>query len=191
VTVDELGHDSAFVGAVLATLPGARITKDPATISIGTSIRRQVADDPDFAVLDGIVQTKIRKEQGQLRSLLAGERTQAACALCGHEYPMQFLVAAHVKKRAVCSDEERRDLHHVAMLACNFGCDVLYEAGWITVNENGLVETVSVASVPVGKLREQLTYLDGRRCTAYGRDSAPYFSWHRATMFRGISAPET
>jgi hypothetical protein len=69
VSVDELGHRSAFVGAVLATLPGARVTQNPATISFGVSIKRQAASDPDFAVLDGVAQTKIRKEQGQLRSL--------------------------------------------------------------------------------------------------------------------------
>jgi hypothetical protein len=190
VSVDELGHRSAFVGAVLATLPGALVTENPATISLGASIRQQAAGDPDFAVLDGVAQTKIRKEQGQLRSLLAGDRTHAACALCGHEYPMHFLVAGHVKKRAVCTDEERRDLHHVAMLACSFGCDALYEAGRITVNEKGLVETVSVAGVPDGKLREQMKHLDGLRCTAHSRDSAPYFAWHRTTMFRGTSASE-
>lgn len=35
VTVDELGHRSAFVGAVLATVPGAQFTKDPATVTLG------------------------------------------------------------------------------------------------------------------------------------------------------------
>ena len=65
-------------------------------------------------------------------------------------------MAAHVKKRAVCSDTERRDLHHVAMLACSFGCDALYESGWITVDENGYVQTSSLEIVPKGSFRNQL-----------------------------------
>jgi len=35
----------------------------------------------------------------------------------------------------------------VAMLACTFGCDALYEAGWITVGQDGNVQTV-----PAGQL---------------------------------------
>ncbi|MBP2329497.1 hypothetical protein JOF56_009882 [Kibdelosporangium banguiense] len=189
VNVDELGHRSAFVGAVLATLPGAQFTDNPATVTLSTSIRLQTGSDPAFAVLDGVAQVKIRKEQAQLRNLLAGDRAQAACALCGHEYPMGFLVAAHVKRRAVCSDDERRDLNHVAMLACSFGCDALYESGWITVDEHGHVRTTSLAGLPESRLRQQLQHLDGRRCTAHSDRSEPYFAWHRGTVFRGTSTP--
>ena len=41
---------------------------------------------------------------------------------------MGFLVAAHVKKRFLCSDDERRDLRHVAVLACTFGCHYFPDA---------------------------------------------------------------
>lgn len=122
----ELGQCSSFVGAVLATLPGTQVSPDPARITLGAPAAGEAASDPAFAVLDGTAAVKVRKEQAALRSLLAGGRDLAACALCGQEYPMQFLVAAHVKKRSLCSDEERRDLRHVAMLACVFGCDALY-----------------------------------------------------------------
>ena len=33
--------------------------------------------------------------------------------------------AAHIKKRAVCSDDERRDLDNIAMPTCLLGCDIL------------------------------------------------------------------
>jgi hypothetical protein len=81
VNVDELGHRSAFVGAVLATLPGVQFTDNPATVTLGTSIRPQTGSDPAFAVLDGVAQVKIRKEQAQLRNLLAGDRAQATLRL--------------------------------------------------------------------------------------------------------------
>jgi hypothetical protein len=80
-------------------------------------------------------------------------------------------------------------VHHVAMLACSFGCDALYESGWGTVDGDGFVCSVPPAGVPEGKWREQLQHLDGRRCAAHSQGSEPYFAWHRATMFRGTSAP--
>ena len=95
-------------------------------------------------------------------------------------------MAAHVKKRAVCSDTERRDLHHVAMLACSFGCDALYESGWITVDENGYVQTSSLEIMPKGSFRNQLLRLNGLRCAAHRPGSEPYFAWHRTAVFRAL-----
>ncbi len=187
VSVEELGHRSAFVGAVLATLPGARFVENPATVTSGPPGGLQAGSDPTFGVLDSVASVKVRKEQAQLRTLLAGNREQAACALCGHEYPMGFLVAAHVKKRSICSDDERRDLPHVAMLACVFGCDALYEAGWITVGPDGRVQTVPPDDMPADRVREHLRHLAGQRCAAHSHASEPYFAWHRNTIFRGRS----
>lgn len=70
---------------------------------------------------------------------IPGNREVAACPLCGHEYPMGFPVAAHAKKRSLCSDEERRDLRHVAVLARAFGCDALYEEGCLVRCGSGCV----------------------------------------------------
>ncbi|MEV6228087.1 hypothetical protein AB0L88_09495 [Saccharopolyspora shandongensis] len=185
VHVDELGHRSSFIGAVLATLPGARFTQNPITVTLHAPTSTQVAKDLHFGDLDTVAQVKIRTEQAHLRSLLAGDRDAAECALCGHQYPMSFLVAAHIKKRAVCSDAERSDLHHVAMLACSFGCDALYESGWITVNPNGHIQTAPPDTAPEGTFRNQLLHLEGRQCTAHRPESEPYFAWHRTTIFRG------
>jgi hypothetical protein len=188
VSVAELGYRSAFVGAVLGTLPGAQFAKNPATVTFREPISSGAARDPAFGVLDSYASVKVRREQAQLRYLLAGNRELATCALCGHEFPMRFLVAAHVKKRSVCTDEERRDLHHVAMLACSFGCDALYESGSITVDENGRIQTIPLDSVPAGRAREHLRRLAGLRCTAYNDASEPYFAWHRMTIYQGSSA---
>jgi hypothetical protein len=184
VSVDELGHRSAFVGAVLATVPGAQFTNDPATVTLAAPASVRASSDPAFAVLDGVASVKVRKEQAQLRNLLAGNRERASCALCGHDYPVRFLVAAHVKKRSLCTDDERRDLRHVAMLACAFGCDALYEAGWITVGQDGRVQTVPLDGMPEGRIREHLQHLAGHRCAAHSEASETYFAWHRTTIFR-------
>ena len=115
--------------------------------------------DPEFAVLDSTASVKIRREQALLRSMLARGRELADCALCGHQYPLRFLVAAHIKKRSVCTDDERRDLRHVAMLACTFGCDALYEAGWITVELDGRIRAIPPDTAPAGRLRDHLQQL--------------------------------
>jgi hypothetical protein len=188
VSVEELGHRSSFVGAVLATLPDAEVLENPAAVTLRKPTRKPPADDVHFGELDGVTQVRVRREQAQLRRLLAGERDRAECALCGDEYPLAFLVAAHVKKRSVCTDTERRDLHHVAMLACAFGCDALYESGWITVDDHGVVQTIDTGIASQGWFRDRLQGLAGRRCSAHSQSSEPYFAWHRATVFRGGSA---
>jgi hypothetical protein len=190
VHVDELGYRSAFVGAVLATLPGAQFTSNPATVTLHPPAGLPASSDRGFAVLDGVASVKIRKEQAALRTILAGGQERATCALCGYEYPMGFLVAAHIKKRSLCSDQERRDLHHVAMLACTFGCDALYETGWITVDEEGRIQTVPLDQAPEGRVRTHLQDLASLRCTAHGPASEAYFAWHRTTIFRGDAANE-
>ena len=187
VAVDELGHSSAFIGAVLATLPGAHVTTSPATVTLAT-VDEVEARDPEFAVLDSIASVKIRKEQGVLRDILADGRELADCALCGHQYPLRFLVAAHIKKRSVCTDDERRDLRHIAMLACTFGCDALYEAGWITVRPDGRIQPVPPGTAPAGRLSDHLEQLTGRYCQAHSPASEPYFDWHRRNYSR-MSAP--
>ncbi|WP_156077394.1 hypothetical protein [Saccharothrix sp. NRRL B-16314] len=183
VAPDELGHRSSFVGAVLAVLPGARFTGDPAVVVLDELSVDDTAGDHHNGRLDSVAQVKIRLEQKRLRSLLADHRTSAQCALCGDLFPLDFLVAAHIKKRASCTDDERRDLENVAMLACTFGCDALYESGWITVDDNGLVRARPLHRVPHGNMRDRLSHLRGRSCTAYTPSSAPYFEWHRTTIF--------
>ena len=182
VNVDELGHRSAFVGAVLATIPGTVVTLRPAVVTL---------HDPEFpvrirkfAVLDGTAQVTTRKEQRELRRLLLGGRTSALCDLCGHDYPEEFLVAAHIKRRSLCTDDERNDLTNVAMLACRFGCDSLFESGHVTVDDTGRV-LAQFEDEFGGRLRDHLSELHGRRCGAHRTGSRQYFTWHRDNVYRG------
>lgn len=185
VSVEEFGHGSTFVEAVLANLP--HVSKDPssATLTLDSSGAEPDATDVHYGELDVQAQVKVRTEQGRLRRLLANGRESAPCALCGDEFPVQFLVAAHVKKRAACTDAERRKLRDIAMLACSFGCDVLYEAGWVTVDETGCIRTVELDGLPAGSLTLRMHQLAGRRCGAHREASEPYFAWHRTTTFLG------
>ncbi len=182
---DDLKYRSAFVGAVLATVPGAVVTRQPARITLATTISDSEAKKPYFAVLDGEAQVKVRKEQGLLRRLLLEDEAQGECALCGHTYPAGLLVAAHIKRRSICSDAERNDLESVAMLACALGCDSLYESGYVSVDSRGIVTSAATAGTASPALAVRLRELDGRRCAAHTADSADYFEWHYSSVFRG------
>lgn len=78
-----------------------------------------------------------RREQGILQEWLFSDISVAECAICGRTYSVRALVAAHKKKRANCTEDERVD-PYIVMPLCVFGCDFLYENGFITI-DNGKV----------------------------------------------------
>ena len=45
---------------------------------------------------------------------------------------LNALVAAHKKKRATCTEQERVD-PHIVMPLCVFGCDFIYENRFVTI----------------------------------------------------------
>ena len=79
-----------------------------------------------------------RKEHGILQAWLFKGKTTERCALCGEEFHVNALVTAHKKKRALCTPAERLD-PYIVMPVCAFGCDFLYERGYIYV-EAGKVQ---------------------------------------------------
>lgn len=117
-----------------------------------------------------------RAEQAQLRRLLLGAST--SCALCGESLPAELLVAAHIKRRSLCTDEEKRDLGNVAMLACLLGCDALFELGLVTVDLNGTIE-VNRNHYLADSCSEIADRLAGGRCAAHNAKTRKYFEWHR------------
>ncbi|MEU4744084.1 hypothetical protein AB0G02_26960, partial [Actinosynnema sp. NPDC023658] len=183
--LDRLTEDGAVpvapdgvVGAVLGTVAGAAVEGAGVVLRNGGQPRGK-----HFAELDGRAVAKYRKEQGELRQVLVGGAAEAPCALCGRVFPVEFLVAAHVKRRSVCDDDERNDLRNVAMLACAFGCDRLFELGHISVDGTGAV----VAATTGGPLDRHLRLFEGRVTEAHHERSARYFEWHRRNVFKGRS----
>src|SRR5688500_10260595 len=85
--------------------------------------------------LDRQVQTTARIEQAYLRRRLFGDRPTGTCAICGQELPTDLLVAAHIKRRASSDQTERADVRNNVMAACAFGCDDLYERGYLSVDD--------------------------------------------------------
>jgi hypothetical protein len=85
-----------------------------------------------FVGTDKDVGTKRRREQNILQDWLFEENSAHNCAICGKEYDDSALVAAHKKKRSECTENERLD-PYIVMPLCLFGCDYLYENGYIFV----------------------------------------------------------
>ncbi|MFS0700037.1 hypothetical protein AB6N24_08715 [Cellulomonas sp. 179-A 4D5 NHS] len=191
---EDVGYRSAFIGAALSTLPGARISGDSppelrlvgnfsSGVDAATEATRSLGDFTFQGDLSVPVLGVARGEQGKLRQRLFGSATSANCAVCGERFPVRFLWAAHIKKRSVCSDDERRDLGNIGMPACVFGCDALYESGYVGVDESGHVR-VSYADEPA--VAERLAGLEGRGCLAFSAKSSAYFAWHRTNVWRGL-----
>ena len=83
--------------------------------------------------------TTARREQPILREWLFGDENKAECAMCHRRFSTTTLVAAHKRKRARCSEAARLDPYIVFPL-CLFGCDYLYEPGYVTVTNGRFVD---------------------------------------------------
>jgi len=156
IRTETVGFRSAFVGAVLREVPGARVdatTPPKIVLDPQTDETRETSDDqtsplpapgPFQGDLDRPVTMRQRREQRKLRRALLAGSEEAGCALCGQTYPARFLWASHIKRRAAATPDEARDLPYVAMLACDFGCDALFEDGYVAVRDGVVVGTSAV-----------------------------------------------
>jgi hypothetical protein len=122
--------------------------------------------------------TKQRQEQPYLRKYLFGKKKFEFCAICGHQYPVKgLMVTGHIKKRALCSDDERLDLN-IVMPVCKFGCDSLYESGYIFVDQSGKVQPNP--RYYVGEQGDHfINSVKGKQCRAWNPQTKLYFDYHR------------
>jgi hypothetical protein len=130
--------------------------------------------------LDAQVLTSVRREQRKLRTKLLGQATTASCALCGRTVPGNCIRTAHIKRRATCNEQERRDLANV-MFACTLGCDHLFELGYIYVDESGTIQAHKARSV-TPDLQQAIERVTGRTCEEHTSASDLYFTAHRELL---------
>jgi hypothetical protein len=128
--------------------------------------------------------SKIRKEQAYLRQKILGKSRMGTCALCGETFPRNLLVTAHIKPRAKCDYEELRDFANIAMAACAFGCDDLYEKGYLAIDDDGHILVGPLVADDISPVGRRLAELQGRICSAFTPTSREYFSWHREHIYR-------
>ena len=127
--------------------------------------------------LDVSSTVKLRTEQGFLRRHLFKNRHSGRCAFCGEELPVGFLVAAHIKKRSECSNEEKLDYKNIVMPMCKLGCDELYERGYLGVQDGKIIR---IAKGPTTeRLEAMLSGVLGRECSSWTEGSAKYFEAHQ------------
>ncbi|MFD0044932.1 hypothetical protein ACFVGV_07060 [Pseudarthrobacter scleromae] len=93
--------------------PANPTVPEPATPG-GRRLVTRGTPDREFDELDEQATVLRRKEQAYLRKyILPGN--SGTCALCERVLPIEFLVAAHLKRRSECSDGEKQDFENIAM----------------------------------------------------------------------------
>ncbi len=125
--------------------------------------------------LDRRQETVRRAEQSLLRRVHLGGQDEGKCVLCGRVFPIGLLVAAHIKKRSLCSDAEKRDVRGNIMPACRLGCDELFERGYLRI-EIGRVRC-STTKPMSDAIRAYLAPLEGTTIEGWNLH-AKYFEWH-------------
>jgi hypothetical protein len=130
--------------------------------------------------LDRKFQALQRVEQSALRDHLLQGRDVGTCLFCGRTFLAEFLVAAHIKKRSECTDSQKRDLRNIGMLNCKFGCDELYERGYISVSGNGKIIKSKKLVSAVEKKYMLTTVQDS---VQVNNAQKPYFAWHHSCQF--------
>ncbi|WP_395402011.1 hypothetical protein ACHMXB_01075 [Arthrobacter sp. UC242_113] len=123
---------------------------------------------------DAVALAAVRQEQAALRRHLLGGRPSAPCAVCGEILPAKLLIAGHIKPRSESTEEERKDFKSAAMLVCALGCDALFEWGYISVDDSGIVRRGRTAETE--GVRDAVDLLIGKKCTAHNELTAPQFA---------------
>jgi hypothetical protein len=126
--------------------------------------------------LDKETVVRRRTEQHILKKYLFNNAGTGSCALCRQEFPITFLTTAHIKKRSECTDEEKRDMN-IVMPACNLGCDILYEKGYLLVRDGIVRENIGIKPVSTA-LRNYVSKQNEKECAVFNGDRAGYFKHH-------------
>jgi hypothetical protein len=124
---------------------------------------------------DAEIKTLRRTEQDYLRNQLFEGKKYFECGICGNRYPVSFLVAAHIKKRSECTFEEQND-KSIVMPMCNFGCDELYEKGYISVKEGSVIQIKEEPMTPL--IQDYIDTIEGKNCEYWNESTYKYFNWH-------------
>lgn len=140
-----------------------------------------VQTDPDGVIdhegaFDAVAEVLIRREQRKLRKRKFGDHADLTCALCGKTFPTRLMRAAHVKRRSQCTPDELVDLSNI-IPACTFGCDEMFEHGYVAVDAGGRVVMLRPST---GDLQAAARAVAGRTCTEHTRWSSGYFAWHHS-----------
>src|SRR5690554_2154069 len=155
------GYGSAHIQKATNSSPLVNVDKTKGRMHyIYSLVGHRIPSDDDSSVVDayefylrrlralldaGTDETKeqtARKEQHILKEWLFKDKTHENCAICGQEFNVKTLVAAHKKPRSDCNDAERLD-PYIVMPVCLMGCDYLYENMYIYIDGAGVERGLS------------------------------------------------
>jgi hypothetical protein len=128
----------------------------------------------ELGALDVTRQGLARKEQQILRKRLFRGKDEGTSGVCGQLFPIELLFAAHIKRRAHCTDKGKRDISTI-MPMCKFGCDDLFELGFIKVVKGSI--RPNPAKHVIKPIQNYLVQLSGRSCSHWNTTTELYFEW--------------
>nr|WP_199157308.1 hypothetical protein [Pedobacter sp. ASV2] len=122
--------------------------------------------------------TKARREHLLLKKILFYGKLEMSCAICGRLFPTRLLAVAHIKRRSMATDIERKN-PAIVMATCVLGCDALFEKGFISVNADGIIEVGNKRGYSLD-LIEYIKRFEGRKCDIYDERNRTFFYDHYA-----------
>lgn len=78
------------------------------------------------------------------------------------------MVSAHVKKRAVAKEKEKRDTQIVIPM-CKFVCDDVFENGYISVKNGLVIRVLSKEHVLTKHVEDNIDKIVGRECAYWNK----------------------
>lgn len=169
-----MGYGARMSNKNIGSAPSLIISKNISCLG-SSSVEDELKKTILNTNLDVESKTKRRIEQTLLRSFLLQGKPIGTCVICDSELPENMLVAAHIKKRSACTNEEKLDFPNIASLMCKLGCDDFFEKGYIFIEE-GIITTNLKATI-TKRLEEALSAIDGNQVKNW-ENSRRYYQWH-------------
>jgi len=72
------------------------------------------------------------------------------------------------------------------MRACKFGCDELFERGYIFVDETGTIRSSTNLQKSTSDLKHAAECLIGKQAAAFRAQTALFFKWHQGHLPRKL-----
>jgi len=123
-----------------------------------------------------------RGEQEKLKKILFdGKLTKTECAICNKTYLIEpaFLICAHIKRRSKATNSEKIDAKNIVAPMCTFGCDNLFERGFIVVIDGKVRKNINKAKNCTEAMEKYIESIEGNVCHYYTDESKKYFKWHQ------------
>lgn len=164
-------YDEAQSTAIIDHFPNLDHDFMPAEVTL-----EEARQEIKTQLTDGTATRPTRLEHKYIVRHLFQNKLTSHCCICQNEYPRHLLVAAHIKKRAACSNQEKLDIENIAIAMCRLGCDPLFEHGYLSVRDGTVVKHPS-REMTLATANYVETVL-GKKVAGWGRKNRKYFAWH-------------